>query len=187
MEYWFWTFLFFSFLGYLLECCFAKLTGARRKNRKCFLLLPLCPVYGLGMLAALSLPESWTENFFWQAFWGGVVCTAVEFWTHWLYEKVFGVYFWDYRPTKMDIDGRICLPFSIAWGLLSALAVRVIFPAWQPICAVIPSGVTLALALLFLIDCVCSAHLLWNFHDIELLQVKSLRSKFFHGNSGEMR
>ena len=46
-----WYFWIYSFLGYLLEKGFAKVTGAKLQGRKCFLLFPLCPVYGLGMLA----------------------------------------------------------------------------------------------------------------------------------------
>ena len=51
-----WFFWMYSFGGYLLERAFAALTRAERRERKCFLLLPLCPVYGLGMLAVLALP-----------------------------------------------------------------------------------------------------------------------------------
>ena len=47
---WFWLFLFYSFGGYLLEKAFAYATAAPLQVRKCLLLLPLCPVYGLGML-----------------------------------------------------------------------------------------------------------------------------------------
>ena len=51
--YWLWLFCLYSFLGYLLEKIFAAVTGSRHQVRKCFLLLPLCPVYGLAMLAVL--------------------------------------------------------------------------------------------------------------------------------------
>ena len=50
-----WYFWIYSFLGYLLEKLFAKVTHAEKQCRKCFLLLPMCPVYGLGMLAVLAL------------------------------------------------------------------------------------------------------------------------------------
>ena len=179
MSYWFWVFLFFSFLGYLLERCFAKLTAAEKQNRKCFLLLPLCPVYGLGMLALLQLPADWTDGFWQLAFWGGLTATAVEFAVHWFYETFFGVRFWDYSSTKMDIDGRISLPFSVAWGLLSAMAVRVVLPVWQRIYAVIPPYLTLLMALLLLADCACSAHVLWTFHDTERLNLRALRRENF--------
>ena len=52
---WFWYFLFYSFLGFLLEVGYAWWTGGSL-DRKCLLLLPLCPVYGLGACAVLLLP-----------------------------------------------------------------------------------------------------------------------------------
>ena len=50
MSLWLWTFWTYSFLGYLLERGYAIATHADRQARKCFLLLPMCPVYGLGAL-----------------------------------------------------------------------------------------------------------------------------------------
>ena len=55
MSLWLWTFWTYSFLGYLLERGYAIATHADRQARKCFLLLPMCPVYGLGALAVLAL------------------------------------------------------------------------------------------------------------------------------------
>ena len=57
MSLWLWTFWTYSFLGYLLERGYAIATHADRQARKCFLLLPMCPVYGLGALAVLALPD----------------------------------------------------------------------------------------------------------------------------------
>ena len=51
-----WRFWLYSFLGYLLEKAFAAATASPHQTRKCFLLLPLCPVYGLAVLAVLALP-----------------------------------------------------------------------------------------------------------------------------------
>ena len=56
---WLWYFIWYSFLGFLLEVGYARWTGGRR-DRKCLLLLPLCPVYGLGACAVL-LPVSYTH------------------------------------------------------------------------------------------------------------------------------
>ena len=62
-----WYFWIYSFLGYLLEKLFAKVTRARQQGRKGFLLLPLCPVYGLGMLSVLALPRTWMQGG-WESF-----------------------------------------------------------------------------------------------------------------------
>ena len=52
--YWFWLFLLYSFGGYVLEKLYAAVRRSPHQVRKCFLLLPLCPVYGLAMLAVLA-------------------------------------------------------------------------------------------------------------------------------------
>ena len=60
---WIWYFIWYSFLGFLLEVGYARWTGGRR-DRKCLLLLPLCPVYGLGACAVLLLPRGcWSGPF----------------------------------------------------------------------------------------------------------------------------
>ena len=110
--YWLWLFCLYSFLGYLLEKIFAAVTGARHQVRKCFLLLPLCPVYGLAMLAVLHLPADLTRGFLRLAFYGGLTATAVEYAVHFLYDKLLGVMFWDYSGTHMDLNSRVCVPES---------------------------------------------------------------------------
>ena len=55
MSRWYVYFLFYSFAGYVLEKLFARAIHSDRQVRKCFLLLPLCPVYGLAMTAVLAL------------------------------------------------------------------------------------------------------------------------------------
>ena len=121
---WFWYFLLYSFFGYLLEKLFAALVRSPRRVRKCRLTLPLCPVYGLAMVAVLRLPADMTDTFWKLWLYGALTVTAVEFAVHFFYDKVLGVTFWDYSATKMDVDGRICMPFSVAWGFLVVLAVR---------------------------------------------------------------
>ncbi|MCM1455793.1 MAG: hypothetical protein NC037_04615 [Bacteroides sp.] len=54
----FWQFFFYSFCGFLLEVAFARAIRSPKQDRKCHLLLPVCPVYGVGALAILALPEA---------------------------------------------------------------------------------------------------------------------------------
>lgn len=79
---WFWLVIFYSFGGYLLEKGYAAAVRSPHRVRKCFLLLPLCPVYGLAMLAAGHLPPSCTEPFWRLVLYGGLTCTAVEYAVH---------------------------------------------------------------------------------------------------------
>ena len=126
MSLWLWTFWTYSFLGYLLERGYAIATHADRQARKCFLLLPMCPVYGLGALAVLALPESLSGSFWSLALWGGLAATAVEYAVHVLYDRLLGVRFWDYSQVRWNLRGRVCLPFSLAWSLLVAAGLPVI-------------------------------------------------------------
>ena len=142
MSLWLWTFWTYSFLGYLLERGYAIATHADRQARKCFLLLPMCPVYGLGALAVLALPESLSGSFWSLALWGGLAATAVEYAVHVLYDRLLGVRFWDYSQVRWNLRGRVCLPFSLAWGALSLPMVWWVHPRLAPLLAAIPAPVT---------------------------------------------
>ena len=110
-----WIFWSFSLLGWVLERLFAAVTRSPRRRRRCLLLLPLCPVYGLGMAAVLALPPSLRSE--WPLYlWGGLTATSVEYIYHWWGETFLGVSFWDYTGVFGNLRGRVCLPFSLAWS-----------------------------------------------------------------------
>ena len=166
---WLWYFWIYSFLGYLVEKLFAKVTHAQQQGRKCFLLLPLCPVYGLGMLAVLALPLG-CQEWLWLVMWGGLAATAVEYAVHWAYETFLHVRFWDYTRVWGNLHGRVCLPFTAAWGVLTALAVRWVQPGVEALAARVPGEVTYLCLLVFTVDALVSARLLWVTGDVELLR-----------------
>ena len=115
--------------------------------RRCFWLLPLCPVYGLAVTAVLALPQPLLQ-LPWLPLWGGIVTTAVEYAVHWLYDRALGVQFWDYSPLRFHIHGRVCLSFSMAWGLLVTAAMLFIQPTLDALIAAIPPVLTLSAMLL---------------------------------------
>lgn len=174
--YWFWLFLLYSFGGYVLEKLYAAVRRSPHQVRKCFLLLPLCPVYGLAMLAVLHLPPDMTGTFWRLALYGGLTATAVEYAVHFLYEKLLGVMFWDYSATKMDLNRRVCVPFALVWGPLAALTVRYVHPWVSALAARIPPVITLAVLLVFVADCFLSARVLRRGGDIDLLSLRRLAS-----------
>ena len=177
MSLWLWTFWTYSFLGYLLERGYAIATHADRQARKCFLLLPMCPVYGLGALAVLALPESLSGSFWSLALWGGLAATAVEYAVHVLYDRLLGVRFWDYSQVRWNLRGRVCLPFSLAWSLLVAAGLPVIQAAIAPALAAVPPTATYAALLVFTADTVVSLQLLRRAGDPAVLSLGNLRRK----------
>ena len=50
-----WYWFAYSFLGYCSEKLFAAATRSSHRLRRCFVFLPLCPVYGFAMVTILLL------------------------------------------------------------------------------------------------------------------------------------
>ena len=172
MSRWSLYFFFYSLAGCALEKVFARAVRSRRQVRKCFLLLPLCPVYGLAMAAVLALPEE--EHFLLLALRGGAVCTGVEYLVHLFYARALGVSFWDYRGMPGNLQGRICPQFALAWGLLSAAAVKWLQPGVDLLAARTPRWAVFALWLVLAADSVCTAALLRRSGDVDLLSLTAL-------------
>lgn len=173
MALWFWYFLIYSLLGFCLEKLFARVTRSDRQVRKCFLLLPLCPVYGLAMTAVLALTSP-AFPFPILAVVGGTICTLVEYLVHLFYDKVFGTQFWDYSNLPFHIAGRVCPQFALVWGILSAAAVRYIHPGVEHLVSGISPALTFGLWMVLAADCVFTAALLLRWRDTEKLSVSAL-------------
>ena len=140
---WIWYFIWYSFLGFLLEVGYARWTGGRR-DRKCLLLLPLCPVYGLGACAVLLLPPWVLERPLLLVVAGGAAATGVEYGMALFYERVLRVSFWNYDGLTGSIHGRVCLPFALAWSLLILPLVYLVHPAVARLADGIPAPVSWA-------------------------------------------
>lgn len=157
---WFWCFFVYSFFGFVLEVIFARVTRCPKLDRKCFLLLPLCPVYGLGALGILGAAALVARQPLLTALLGTAAATGAEYLMGWFYERILGVSFWDYSALPLNLGGRVCLLFSLAWGVLALGLVYLIHPALLPWLAAIPDGLAPAAMILLATDGAVSAYLL---------------------------
>lgn len=155
---WFWYFLWYSFVGFLLEVLYAHLTG-NEPQRKCLLVLPLCPVYGVGACVILIASQNITSPLV-LLFTGTLLATTVEYIFALFYEQVLGVTFWNYENLPFHLHGRVCVPFSIAWGLLSLLLVQWIHPLIAPWATALPTPLAITFFCTFLCDTLVSSLLL---------------------------
>ena len=103
-----------------------------------------------------------------------LAATAMEYAVHWGYERLFQVQFWDYSSTKCDVNGRICLPFSICWGILSMLAVRYVQPVLEGYAALLPEWAAALAVFLVTLDGILTARVLLTTHDIDALTPRTL-------------
>ncbi|NCE65975.1 hypothetical protein D1159_15650 [Pseudoflavonifractor sp. 524-17] len=157
---WFWYFIIYSFLGFCLEVIFAWVTHNPKRDRKCFYLLPLCPVYGLGALAILALPAGVMQRPWLLLVCAALAATAAEYLMSLFYEWFTKVSFWDYRHLPLHINGRVCLLFSLFWGLLGTVLVHGVHPRVAALAEAIPARAALPGAMLLLGDAGVTVYLL---------------------------
>ena len=65
----------------------------------------------------------WEMSFWKQCIIGAVIVTAVEFLAGCIINLGLGWNVWDYSNIPFNILGQICLPFSMLWILISAVAI----------------------------------------------------------------
>lgn len=134
----FWYFVLYSLLGWCAEVVFCTVNTGKFVNRG-FLNGPVCPIYGFGMLIVLcaltplsgSLPVLFVG--------GAVLASLLELVTGFALEKLFHTQWWDYSDKPFNVGGYICLSFSLLWGLLIVLVMRVIHPVVAGAVAVVPT------------------------------------------------
>lgn len=167
---WFWRFILYSFLGFLLEVAYAHVTHSAKQDRKCLLLLPLCPVYGLGAVMILHLVELTAPSIPCVMAIGFLSASAAEYLMSLFYDRVLGVEFWDYSALPLNLDGRVCLVFSLVWTVLALVLVRVFSPWADVFLLRIPSAFDVPAVILFSSDLAVSSYALRRTGTTEVLR-----------------
>lgn len=114
---WIIYFMFYSIIGYLAEVIFCSIYQKKLVGRG-FLFGPYCPIYGAGSLLILFATSNIQDNVVLTFVVSAAVCSALEYLTSWLMEKLFHIRWWDYSKTdRINLHGRICLRNSIIFGI----------------------------------------------------------------------
>ncbi len=153
---WMWYFSIYSFFGFLLEVAFARAIGHPKRDRKCFLLLPMCPVYGLGALLILWLAPA-ARGILWVMVIGTLAATAAELLMGLFYRYVLEVEFWDYSDMRGNLMGLVCPMFSLFWSILSLGLVYLVHPLVARLIAAIPGWLGPAALILLVADALVSS------------------------------
>ncbi len=129
-----------SFLGVLFEMIYCLLSEGVIYSRAGLMYGPFNLLYGIGAVALSFALYPVRNQRGLSAFFGGmIVGSAVEYMCSLLQEIFFGATSWDYSDQFLNLDGRICLFYSVIWGFLGYFWIKVLYPAVAQIFLKIPS------------------------------------------------
>lgn len=126
----FWLFIAGSLLGVLIEGIFCIFHYGRWETHTVTVWGPFCILYGIGAVilyvGAVRLEKyNYAVQFAVFAF----VTTVLEYVCGALLKYVLQMRAWDYSGEFLNIDGLVCLNFTVAWGLVGVVFSRWCVPA----------------------------------------------------------
>ena len=89
------------------------------ESRKSFIIGPFCSIYGLGAVIMILALQKFKKNNYTLFFGGFLVGSIIEYVVSLIGEAIFHVVWWDYSDMAFNINGRICVAFSMFWGILA--------------------------------------------------------------------
>ena len=130
-------FFVYGFLGWCTEVAFAAWKEHRFVNRG-FLNGPICPVYGIGVTLVVHFLSPYRSNLIILYITSTILVTALEWLTGFILERVFHNKWWDYSNMPLNLNGYVCLLFSLIWGVACVLIVDFIHPVIHKLLLYIP-------------------------------------------------
>lgn len=109
-------FIVWSFIGWAIEVCAHALKMGEYSNRG-FLSMPICPIYGLGVLIITILLHPFMDIPILMFICSSLICTAFELFVGVTMKMIFHNVWWDYSDEHFNFKGYICLKTSILWGM----------------------------------------------------------------------
>ena len=155
-------FIIYSFAGFIIETLFGLFTKGVIESRKSFLYGPFCSIYGLGAAVMLMFLHKYIKKYNSLFLGGFILGSIVEYIISWFGEVFLHIKWWDYSDMPLNINGRICVYFSIFWGFLALYLIASFNPRIDRLINWIKSKLsvkaletlTTTVTLVLLIDCI---------------------------------
>ena len=110
-------------IGWVWESIYMSILEKRPLNRG-FLYGPCIPIYGAAACIIMIVGRPLVPNWTLVAIVGMLVATFLEEITGRCMERIFGVRYWTYEGYPGNIDGFICIPATLFWGVCAIIANR---------------------------------------------------------------
>ena len=154
------------------------------KNKKIinrgFLCGPILPIYGLGAIFVLYTMLRYKSDPVVVFVFGVIICSALEYFTSFILEKIFHNMWWDYYDHKYNLNGRICLVNSLLFGFGSLAIIYLFQPCIDKILVIISSKIlnifALVCLIMFALDIIYSFVVAYNLRN-RIIIVEELKSE----------
>ena len=140
-------FIIYSFFGWLWETGLYIVRDKRFVNRG-FLNGTLCPIYGAGASLCVAILYGRVNNPVFLFLFGLIICTSVEYVTHFALEKIFHATWWDYSKEKFNIKGRVCLVAAVFFGICITVLILLVQPFVAKLIGEIPTPTKIIIAVI---------------------------------------
>lgn len=118
-----------SFAGVVVELLWCLFRYGYLESRSGLVYGPFNLLYGAGAVALSVTLYRFRNRGPWLSFLGGmIVGSVVEYLCSWGQEMLLGSRSWDYSAMPFNINGRICLLYSVFWGILGVLWIKDLYP-----------------------------------------------------------
>lgn len=174
-------FLIWSFLGWAIEVCAHALKMGEYSNRG-FLSMPICPIYGVGVLMITIALERFMDVPVAVFLMSSLICTSFELAVGVLMKLIFHNMWWDYSDEHFNFKGYICLKVSIEWGLGCLIVEYCVEPWIEKFIGVIPRTVgvivIIVMGILIVIDCINSVSAVYRLN-LRLKEISEISQKMY--------
>lgn len=118
-----------SFAGVVVEMLWEFARYGVVESRQGLVYGPFNSLYGAGAVClTLVLWRFRNRGRHWSFLGGFLVGSALEYMCSWGQETLLGSRSWDYSHMPLNINGRICLTYSVFWGLLGIVWIKDLYP-----------------------------------------------------------
>ena len=121
-------FIIYSILGFVIETLYGMMTKGVLESRQSFLSGPFCGIYGLGAVIMIIFLHKYQTKYNALFIGGFIVGSITEYIVSLFGEMILGVKWWDYSGMPLNLNGRICVFFSLFWGFLGMYLIASLNP-----------------------------------------------------------
>ena len=124
------TYALYFFLGWCMETIYSFIVLGHFTKRG-FLYGPLCPIYGYGALILIIFLGKYRNQSLKLFVYSAVIFSVFEYLASYILEVLFHSYWWDYTNDFFNLNGRISIFYSFAWGIIAIIFIGHLYPFFK--------------------------------------------------------